>query len=112
MYAELVKKGSRTSKDYSDIIDTYIRKNPFAVFVRSNGMTAEEVCTLTIDKAKRIERYPWSPGFIDICGKGEGTYEIIDQAHVILDNDYDAEMSEYRDPDIEQYILRVSPDTL
>jgi hypothetical protein len=112
MYTELVENGIKAKEDYKEILGMYVRKNPFAVFVRSNGMTAEEVCALTIDKAMKIDRYPGSPSFIDICGKGNETHDIINQARNELNREYEAEMTAYPDQELEQYILRVSPDSL
>ena len=112
MYEEIVENGINTKEDYKRIIDKYIRDNPFAVFVRSDGTTAEEVCTLARDKSEKIGRYPWDPGFVDICGKGKGTHGIIDQVRDKLDVEFDAEITEYRDREIEKYVLRISPDTL
>lgn len=112
MHTDLVKNGIKKEREYKNIIGMYIKQNPFAVFVRSSGMTAEDICTLVINKADKIERYPWSPGFIDICGKGKGTHHTIDQVKNKLENEYDAEVTEHRNQEIEQYILRISPDTL
>lgn len=107
LYDDLVVNGIKTQEEFKEIVDVYIRKNPFAVFVRSSGMTAEDVCALATNKANKIGDYPGSPDFIDICGKGTGTHSVIDQSRDILEEDYNADVHPYRNQELEQYIIRV-----
>lgn len=108
MYSDLVENGVKTKEDYKKILGKYVNKNPFAVFVRASGMTKEEICALTVNKTNSIGKFPGSPGFVDICGKGEGTHDIIEESYRELKEEYDAEMREMRNPELEQYLVRVS----
>ena len=107
MYTNLVEEGEKTRKEFKDIMDIYVRKNPFAVFVQASGMTPEEVITLLLDKSRKIDRFPGSPKFIDICGKGRSTFPTIDQCREELISDFNADVEPHRDPKLDQYILRV-----
>lgn len=112
MHTELVENGIKTTNDYKDIVGTYIKENPFAVFVTSSETTVDDACTRAVDKAEKIENFPGSPSFIDICGKGKGTHDLLDNVHRDLGAEYGGSVKRFRNREIEQYILRIDPDTL
>lgn len=112
MYNDLVENGTKNEQEFKDVLGMYIQKNPFSVFVRATGMTVEEVCALATDKASKINNYPGAPEHIDICGKGKGTHSIVDDSRQELMSEYDADLETYRNPQLEQYIVRVFASTL
>lgn len=107
MYTNLVEEGDKTQEEFKEIMDNYIRKNPFAVFVQASGMTSDEVIALLLDKSRKINRFQGSPNFVDICGKGRGTFGTIDQCRKELSSEFGADINQHRNPKLDQYILRV-----
>ena len=112
MYTELVENGIKTIDDYKDTIGMYIKKNPFAVFVNSSETTIDEACTLAVSKAGKLGDFPGSPSFIDVCGKGKGTHDLLDKVRGELSAEYGANVERFRNREIEQYILRIDPSSL
>lgn len=113
MYIKLVQEGSTSIQEYRHIIARYIKENPFAVFVRADGMSGRDVYHTARGKIEDIgksDRYPASPGFVEICGKGHGTHPIIDDARDLLSDEFDFTMSIRRNRAIDQKILTIIPD--
>lgn len=107
MYTELVRDGSSSIQDYKNIVARYIKENPFAVFVKADGMSGRDVYHIANGKIQDIDQYTASPGFIEICGKGQETHPIIDDARDLLSDNYDFDMRTRRDRTIDQKILRI-----
>jgi hypothetical protein len=112
MYEDLVKNGIKDKQEFVDIMSLYICDNPFAVFVRSTETNADETCVLALDKAKKIDKFPGYPKFIDICGKGSGTYSILEKAKTQLETEHGAEITVRDQTEIQQRVLRIKLSSL
>jgi len=110
MYIELVQDGSHSIQEYKNIVGDYIKENPFAVFVKAQGMSGRDVYHMAKGKTEDIDRYPASPGFVEICGKGQETHPIIDDARDLLSENCDFDMTTRRNRTIDQKILRIITD--
>jgi hypothetical protein len=108
MYTELVKEGSFSIQDYKHTVAGYIKDNPFAVFVRAHGMSGRDVYHMAKGKIEDIDQYTASPNFVEICGKGQATHPVIDDARDILSDNCNFDMRTRRNRTIEQKILRIT----
>jgi len=111
MYTELCLDGSSSIQDFKSTLARYIKENPFAVFVRAEGMSGRDVYHMARGKIEHIDEYPASPGFVEICGKGHETHPIIDDARDLLSDKCDYDMSTRRNQTINQKILRIIPES-
>jgi hypothetical protein len=109
MYTELCLDGSSSIQDFKSTLTRYIKENPFAVFVKADGMSGRDIFHLSRGKIQDIDKYPASPGFVEICGKGQETHPIIDDARDFLSDKRDYDMSTRRNRTIDQKILRIIP---
>lgn len=109
MYTDLVVNGRYTKDEYQDIFKMYVSNNPFAVFVRPQEKTVEDIVDEATHKASQIFDWPGSPGFVDVCAKG-GARELARDARAELQNEFDGEMEVTQTEELEQYILTLHPD--
>lgn len=109
MYNELCSDGSSSVQDFKNVLARYIEENPFAVFVRADGMTGRDIYHISRGKLQDIDEFPASPGFVEICGKGQETHPIIDDARDLLSDERDYDMSTRRNQAIAQKILQITP---
>lgn len=109
MYNESVVQGDWSIQEYKRAIANYVKNNPFAVFVRADGMSAREVYHTTRGKIEEIDDFPRSPGYVEICGKGSAAHVIIDNARDLLSDNYDYNITTRHNQIIDQKILTVEP---
>jgi hypothetical protein len=108
IYTELVEQESMPLQEYKRDVARYVKENPFAVFVRADGMSGRDVYHMTRGKVEEIDEYPASPQFVEICGKGQNTHPIIDDARDLLSENCDFNMITRRNRSIDQKILRIN----
>ena len=109
MYDSLVVEGDKTQEEYRDIFKRYVNKNPFAVFVRPQDKSVEDIVEEATDKSSQILRWPGSPEFVEICGKGSAR-DLVSDVYEELEGVFDGEIEKYRNDDLEQYILTLYPE--
>lgn len=112
MYDKYVANGGKSKSDYQHLMGTYVSKNPFAVFVRSNGRTIDEICSDTKDKLDIIHRWECSPGFVEICGKGSSTYGDVNEVKEKLERNFEGSIKTRHNPHLEQLLVRFEPTVL
>lgn len=111
MYGEVVLEGTSSIQDFKSILARYIKENPFAVFVQAENMSGRDVYQMARGKIKDIDQYTASPSIVEICGKGQETHPIIDDARDILSDNFKFNMNVRRDQKIDQKILQVVVDS-
>jgi len=110
IYCDLVQDGEAGLQEYKSILADYIKENPFAVFVRADGMSGKDVYHMARGKLDDLNEYPASPEYVEVCGKGQATHPIIDDARDILGTRHDYHLTTRHNRTIEQKILRIEED--
>lgn len=111
IYGEVVLEGTSSIQEFKSILARYIKENPFAVFVQAENMSGRDVYQMARGKIKDINQYAASPSIVEICGKGQETHPIIDDARDILSDNFKFSMNVRRDQKIDQKILQVVVDS-
>ncbi|MBO4249280.1 hypothetical protein IL252_15805 [Halomicrobium sp. IBSBa] len=109
MYTDMVENGTRSKDEFKDVFSKYVDQNPFAVFVRSRGRSTDKICGDLRDKLDVIHEWEESPGFVELCGKGENTHNTIIEVRNEIESDFDGKMRTRRNPGIDQIIVMFEP---
>lgn len=108
MYDEFVVEGDYSLQQFQERVGRYIKNNPFAVFVMADGMTKREVYYAATGKLDDIDRCEGWPSYVEICGKGDRTHQIIDKVRDQLEADENSyRMSTRHNREIRQKILKI-----
>lgn len=110
LYQERVLQGQLTVDEYKRIFDEFVRELPFTVFVQTFAMSANDVFSMAENRAYQLDKYQEAPEYVEVCGRGERAYTIIDDSLDIFQKEYPGWKYEGEARlDESQYILRITP---
>lgn len=109
MYTDMVENGSTSIDEFQSLFDKYVSESPFAVFVRSDGRSTEDICKELSEKLSIINEWDGTPGFVEVCGKGEDAHETVRQVQQRAGDGFEGDVQISINQDIDQLIIRFSP---
>ncbi|ELZ77468.1 hypothetical protein C456_02986 [Haloferax volcanii DSM 14919] len=109
MYHDVVINGEKTQDDFKKLFGKYVKHSPFAVFVQTQDREPEKIIDEATEKTDQILRWEGSPGFVEVCGKGNAQ-DVVSDAHGELENEFDGEIYVTQNDELDQYILTLRPD--
>jgi hypothetical protein len=113
LYEDCLRSGEWSDGDYRDAFTKYVKNKPFVVFVQSRTMDKDDVYAIAKDKSKRVNKYPGSPQFVDLCGKGDASMSIVERSlREFQDNHENIQYKCFNQEKWDQYIVRIDIETL
>jgi hypothetical protein len=108
MYEDMVEEGDCTKDEYKHELTLFINKLPFVEFTNANA-NVDDVCGRIETKLDMIYEWNWSPGFVDVAGKGEDNHEKVEKVADRVSEDFDGEIRRKENTDIEELLIRFEP---
>lgn len=113
LYEDCAKGGEWSDADYRDAFSKYVKDKPFVVFVQSRTMDKDDVYAIGKEKSRKVDKYPGTPQFVDLCGKGDDSKRIIEHSlREFQENHESLQYKRFNQEKWDQYIVRLDTETL
>lgn len=109
MYSQLVEEGTMGKDGYKGLFSKYVNNKPFAEIVQNEGDSVDEILSNLKEKLDQIYRWEGSPGFVDLCGKGNRTHDTIREVRNEIRPGFGGKIKTRHNEDIDKLVIRFEP---